>query len=63
MKLFFFLTASRVILKYGYGRVVVSQYGLYASVCADAWTDVEAEITCKMYGFKGKVVLSYQLWS
>nr|XP_011450065.3 neurotrypsin isoform X1 [Crassostrea gigas] len=48
-------SASRVILKYGYGRVVVSQYGLYASVCADAWTDVEAEITCKMYGFKAGV--------
>ncbi|XP_061185286.1 scavenger receptor cysteine-rich type 1 protein M130-like [Saccostrea echinata] len=42
---------GRVNLKSGLGRVTVSQFGLSASVCADSWTDVEASVTCKMFGF------------
>nr|XP_022311318.1 neurotrypsin-like [Crassostrea virginica] len=46
---------GRVHVRSGLGRITVSQYGLYASVCADSWTDVEAEVTCKMLGYRGGV--------
>ena len=42
-------------MRSGLGRITVSQYGLYASVCADSWTDVEAEVTCKMLGYRGQL--------
>lgn len=42
-------------MRSGLGRITVSQYGLYASVCADSWTDVETEVTCKMLGYRGQV--------
>ena len=42
-------------MRSGLGRITVSQYGLYASVCADSWTDVEAEVTCKTLGHRGQL--------
>ena len=44
-------------MRSGLGRITVSQYGLYASVCADSWTDVEAEVTCKMLGYRGQLLV------
>ena len=51
------LTEGRVHVRSGLGRITVSQYGLYASVCADSWTDVEAEVTCKMLGYRGQLLV------